>query len=633
MVCIALMGMSSSCDLSIERTSDAKANADTTGLATLVEHMRLRALKKDTLFCASALTRFDDPAVAAAAPIPTGRAFQHYRYALQRTTPEFIARFDRLIGPDSDPVLADWSTYFHGAAAYQRGQLDSTMSLYEPLVDRFLADHDTLGAFYTAYRLGSFRSEMYLDPQQALPDLRRALHLARTLDQRNKLHVELAVAHSLSGAWDSTEVYVRRLELDSALADQLVPNDPWTSGIRRRLRFRLMTQAAVKDTSITLDTLRRALVQYHHMMDHEFPWANWNRTADLVPFAQMLLSRGSTNEAWRAFRDCERRLDTCANCAVNGPAIYEGLARIAEMQGDLKTALHYQQALRTSEKTIQEWHLDERMRRLEETSRMSHLRDSVATVNERERLRFEMVASENRWQRFLFLMLLGFITLIAALLINRARLKRRIHLEQLRSRLSRDLHDDIGGTLSSISILSNVAKKRAEASGDADAAASMEKISERSQRLMRDMSDIVWSVDPGKDSVTDLIGRMREFGTSVLEPKGIAFHFNAPENVLARELPVEVKKNLYLIFKEAVNNAAKHAGARGVFVDVSMNARSLHVQVEDDGAGMRADAPVTGHGGNGLRNMRARAQEIGALFSTGTSERGGVRVAVEFVMN
>ena len=211
---------------------------------------------------------------------------------------------------------------------------------------------------------------------------------------------------------------------------------------------------------------------------------------------------------------------------------------------------------------------------------------------------------------------------------------RRLQVEQLRTRLSRDLHDDIGGTLSSISILSNVAKKRAETSGDMDAAASMEKISERSQRLMRDMSDIVWSVDPGKDSMTDLIGRMREFGSSVLEPKGIAFYFNAPEQVVARELSVDVKKNLYLIFKEAVNNAAKHAGAQRVFVDVAMNGRSLHVQVEDDGKGMGVDRiPSNSPGGNGLRNMKARADEIGARFTTGASDRGGVRVVVDLALS
>lgn len=265
--------------------------------------------------------------------------------------------------------------------------------------------------------------------------------------------------------------------------------------------------------------------------------------------------------------------------------------------------------------------------RLEEQLRSDSLTAVLALNEARE------TARRSRTQRIALIALTTLSLLIAFLLVNRYRLKRRLHVEQLRSRLSRDLHDDIGGTLSSISILSNVVKKRAEASGDADSAASMAKISERSQRLMRDMSDIVWSVDPGKDSLTDLICRMREFGTSVLEPKGIAFHFNAPEQAVERELSAEVKKNLYLIFKEAVNNAAKHAGAKGVFVDVAMNGRSLHVQVDDDGKGLRMDAaPSTGHGGNGLRNMKARAEEIGALFNTGTSERGGARVAVELVL-
>ncbi|MFZ1686747.1 MAG: histidine kinase [Flavobacteriales bacterium] len=259
------------------------------------------------------------------------------------------------------------------------------------------------------------------------------------------------------------------------------------------------------------------------------------------------------------------------------------------------------------------------------------LTDSLAAAQERSVAAAALARA--RTQRFILIGASVSILLLSILLVSRYRLKRRLQVEQLRTRLSRDLHDDIGSTLSSISILSNVLKKRAEVSGDADTAASIEKISERSQRLMRDMSDIVWSVDPGKDSMTDLVGRMREFGSAVLDPKGINFYFNAPEQVVARELSVDVKKNLYLIFKEAVNNAAKHAGAKSVFVDVAMNGRSLQVHVDDDGKGMRMDAlNATGHGGNGLRNMKARAEEIGALFSTGASTRGGVRVAVELAL-
>ncbi|MEO8588408.1 MAG: tetratricopeptide repeat protein [Flavobacteriales bacterium] len=246
-------------------------------------------------------------------------------------------------------------------------------------------------------------------------------------------------------------------------------------------------------------------------------------------------------------------------------------------------------------------------------------RRQVATLLELER---------TRSQRMFILLAVLFIAAISALLVNRYRLKRRLQVAQLRTRLARDLHDDIGSTLSSINILSNVVQRRAEAIGDVDTATSLEKISERSHRLMREMSDIVWSVDPGKDSMADLIGRMREFGVGVLEPKGIAFHFNAPENAVARDLPVDVKRNLYLIFKEAVNNAAKHAEARSVFAELAVDGQSIRVQVDDDGRGMLSDERAAGLAGNGLRNMRERAIEIGAAFSTGVSEHGGARVAV-----
>jgi len=226
---------------------------------------------------------------------------------------------------------------------------------------------------------------------------------------------------------------------------------------------------------------------------------------------------------------------------------------------------------------------------------------------------------------------------VAVLLVNGYRLKRRLQVERLRVRLSRDLHDDIGGTLSSISILSNVVKKRAEASGDMDNAASMEKISERSLRLMRDMSDIVWSVDPQKDSLDDLLTRMREFATSVLEGAGIEHRLDFPSDVPALSLPIGTKQNIYLIFKEAMNNAVKHAGAAHVNVRLALESGTLRMEVRDDGAGMDPSAPGNGRssssravgGGNGLRNMNARAKEVRAELRIESAMGRGTAVVLE----
>lgn len=239
--------------------------------------------------------------------------------------------------------------------------------------------------------------------------------------------------------------------------------------------------------------------------------------------------------------------------------------------------------------------------------------------------------AEHRMQRVHLVVLLGFVVLFAALLFVRARTHRRLQLEQLRSRLSRDLHDDIGSTLSSINILSTVARRKAEAGDEAGAAASLIGIGERTQRLMRNMSDIVWSVDPERDTLEELLARMREFGSAVLEPKGMDLRFEARGD-LEGTLPPALKSNLYLIYKEAVNNAAKHAHATEVAVSFIHSNHRLRMTITDDGKAMEAvDGAGSPGGGNGLRNMRMRALEMKAeLKIEGPSPQG---TRIDLVLN
>lgn len=239
--------------------------------------------------------------------------------------------------------------------------------------------------------------------------------------------------------------------------------------------------------------------------------------------------------------------------------------------------------------------------------------------------------AEHRMQRVHLVVLLGFVVLFAAQLFIRARTHRHVQLEQLRSRLSRDLHDDIGSTLSSINILSTVARRKAEAGDEAGAAASLIGISERTQRLMRSMSDIVWSVDPERDTLEELLARMREFGAAVLEPKGIDLRFEAHGD-LEGTLPPALKSNLYLIYKEAVNNAAKHAHATEVAVSFIHADNRLRMTITDNGKALATgDGAGSPGGGNGLRNMSMRALEMKAdLKIEGPSPQG---TRIDLVIN
>ncbi|HMZ49975.1 MAG TPA: sensor histidine kinase, partial [Flavobacteriales bacterium] len=240
-----------------------------------------------------------------------------------------------------------------------------------------------------------------------------------------------------------------------------------------------------------------------------------------------------------------------------------------------------------------------------------------------ERLQARAMDIEYRMQRISLVVMIGFVVLFAGVLFVRLRINRRMQLEEVRTRLSRDLHDDIGSTLSSINILTSLARKKAEAGDVEGAAASLTGISERSQRLQRNMSDIVWSVDPDRDSLEELLVRMREFGASVLEPKEITYRFDA-QGDHSTALPPMVKSNLYLIFKEAVNNAAKHAQATAVSVAISYRNNRLKMTIADNGRGLPdSNGASRAHGGNGLRNMRKRAEEMNAeLHMDSTPEKG-----------
>ncbi|MGH7493795.1 MAG: sensor histidine kinase [bacterium] len=189
--------------------------------------------------------------------------------------------------------------------------------------------------------------------------------------------------------------------------------------------------------------------------------------------------------------------------------------------------------------------------------------------------------------------------------IYRYRVARLLEMERLRVRIASDLHDDIGSTLTKISLHSELIQYSAE---PGEVKESLRKIGAMSRELITTMSDIVWSIDARNDTVGDLLDRMREFAASVLPARSIAFSFDAASLELPRKLPVTIRQNIYLIFKEAINNIAKHAVASRVEIRLRSANGTFNMIICDDGYAIPADESPTGQG---LRNMQMRAQRIG----------------------
>jgi signal transduction histidine kinase len=223
-----------------------------------------------------------------------------------------------------------------------------------------------------------------------------------------------------------------------------------------------------------------------------------------------------------------------------------------------------------------------------------------------------------------------FISLAAVLFfgliwfIFQVRLRQRLEKEDIRRRIARDLHDEVGSTLTTISILSESVLRQMDLDGEKTRLGG---IGEKARTAMSSMSDIVWSVNPQNDNMDKIVERMIRFAAETLEPLGISAIFDIEKEVYALQLPMEQRKDFYLFFKEATTNVAKHSGANRAVFSLKKTGRQLCFTLEDDGKGLPTQ-PQGSLGGNGWHNMRARAAALGAQLEIKTGENRGVLVSL-----
>lgn len=232
----------------------------------------------------------------------------------------------------------------------------------------------------------------------------------------------------------------------------------------------------------------------------------------------------------------------------------------------------------------------------------------------------EKMYYENGW----FYALISIITLAILYFIYRIRINKLLAIEKVRFQLSRDLHDDMGSTLSTINILSSMANSKLQQDPRA-AEAYLAKISAYSTQMMESMDDIVWSINPLNDSMQKIINRMREFAIGILEPKDIAIIFNISEKANDIKLSMSKRRNLFLIFKEIINNSAKYSNCSKVEVEIKIIHHHLILIVKDNGIGFNFNDEIDG---NGLNNMKKRAQQMKAKLDINSILNLGTRITL-----
>ncbi|MFM9908532.1 MAG: tetratricopeptide repeat protein [Chitinophagaceae bacterium] len=267
-------------------------------------------------------------------------------------------------------------------------------------------------------------------------------------------------------------------------------------------------------------------------------------------------------------------------------------------------------ALLSKTQELQDSRIQQQSEELEKQTLLAKYNQQQLTLSEQStQLQQKQLENQKQLRDFLIVaiaasLVLGFV------LFNRYQLKKKLQqqneLLSVRNNIAKDLHDDIGSTLTSIKILSEVSKNNLD-KDRLKASSFLQKISDQSAEMQQGMSDIVWAIKPANDKFENMVIRMREYISHTLESKNINAVFNVDQQMLSKSIGMQQRRDFFLIFKEVINNAAKYSGAGTVTINLEQQQGNLLLSVSDNGIGFDTSKITSS---NGLSNIYSRAEAL-----------------------
>lgn len=230
------------------------------------------------------------------------------------------------------------------------------------------------------------------------------------------------------------------------------------------------------------------------------------------------------------------------------------------------------------------------------------------------------------WKSWWFYGVFTVTVLLLLFLFYRYRINQLKKLLSMRNKISQDLHDEVGATLSGVTLMSELAAEKIKTGDKSDSQLLVERIKEESKEMAEKMNDIVWAINPVNDSMEKVLSKIQAYGNNLCASAGIQFHFSKPE-LKDGVLNMQVRNNIYMISKEAINNAVKYSGAENIRFSLSGKKNNYVLRIEDDGVGFDTGAV---RNGNGLINIRSRAKEMGGNLSFRSVKGNGTQLELHF---
>lgn len=209
-------------------------------------------------------------------------------------------------------------------------------------------------------------------------------------------------------------------------------------------------------------------------------------------------------------------------------------------------------------------------------------------------------------------------------------LERQRAVDRERVRIARDMHDDVGSALTQLTLISSPMEPEGTAGESTETR--LAQVTELSREIVGKLDELVWTVNPRHDTTTSLVDYLSRHAEEVLRPGGVRVRCDFAPGLAAVPFPADRRHQVFLAFKEAINNVVKHSGATEVWLRVRVEAGVLQLVVEDNGRGLAAVPGQGAPGGDGLENMRERLRSIGGTCGFSRSAAGGTRVAFRVPM-
>ncbi len=308
---------------------------------------------------------------------------------------------------------------------------------------------------------------------------------------------------------------------------------------------------------------------------------------------------------------------------------YELLAELGTRQGNYKNALRNYKMFILYKDSLGNEEIVSKAEGYKMRYEFEKKEDQIQLLSTENKLKTTLASKQKQQKEF------AFAGIAATLLVGgygfyRYRRRKKIQSQQAvlseRLRISSELHDEVGATLSGIAMYSHLTKEQMKTGQIAEIEKSLNVMQQSSAQMVDKLSDIVWLINPEQDTLQKLVTRLEEYATDMAAIKNMQVKISVPEKITEINLPVESRRNIYLFCKEAINNAVKYSNATLLELTVKEVNGKLEFSVSDNGKGFDV---VMVRRGNGLENMQKRADEIGAKLILQSKENEGASVSLQ----